>query len=529
MAVNMTTQSIAVGNDWVKVGNDYIGDQPTGAPWQLPTANYVVTGMAMNLVFPRPEAASWSYAKNAYPNVKWNIPIGIQGGAWPFNYEIIDNGGATGLAIGSFLLGVIDGPTGKKTYSVPDDYGVLSWDAPQTGSYSITVRVTDQTGATLDVAVSLTVGTSGWVFVDPVNGNDSTGDGSVGSPFASLVPLHNDSTATATYANTRVYLRAGTTPLGGMTAESGKYKVLTGAVPCEYIGYPNEAAILEQDTGWFSVNTADFLVKDLEIRYKSTFLPSAEPVYMFACYAGSTRAAFIGNAFTNFDGSPVNTGSGNSSIAYFSGVDRSHVIFSRNSQTGQTGPLTSAYQITDGLIEHHRIYDATTGTGDGSARAMIYLKDDPVNFTIRNVQMWENITWAETTNFGGIGIGGQDGAQNVEICYCTIDCPINPSSQRGAAIYNWGANAVSALIENIFVYRNSLDIGIEFEGANHTNMADGTEQHIKNVLNGGSEIVNSKVANTGNIDGATYLDANMILTGGSRVSYLGTHGAEVSQ
>ena len=30
MAVNMTTQSIAVGNDWTKVGNDYVGDNPSG-------------------------------------------------------------------------------------------------------------------------------------------------------------------------------------------------------------------------------------------------------------------------------------------------------------------------------------------------------------------------------------------------------------------------------------------------------------------------------------------------------------------
>ena len=31
MPVNMTTQSIAVGDNWVKVGNDYVGDQPNGA------------------------------------------------------------------------------------------------------------------------------------------------------------------------------------------------------------------------------------------------------------------------------------------------------------------------------------------------------------------------------------------------------------------------------------------------------------------------------------------------------------------
>jgi len=30
MAVNMTAQSIAVGDNWVKVGNDYVGDQPSG-------------------------------------------------------------------------------------------------------------------------------------------------------------------------------------------------------------------------------------------------------------------------------------------------------------------------------------------------------------------------------------------------------------------------------------------------------------------------------------------------------------------
>lgn len=505
------------------------GNKPAPA-WQLPTANYVSTGMPMNLVFPRPEAASWSYAKNAYTGVKWNIPIGIQGGAWPFHFEITNDGGAAGITIGEDLTGAVDGATGKTVYTVGADYGVLSWDSPVAGSYTITVRVTDQTSAILDVTVSLTVGTSGWLFVDPVSGNDSTGDGSIGNPFASLVPLHSDSSATTTYANQRVYLRAGTTPLGGMTANSGNYRLEANAVPCQYIGYPDEAAILEWDTGWFVISDVDdYLCKDLECKYKSTYLPSGAPIYMYSNVSGGDRLTLINNAYTNFDGSPVNTGSGNTSIIYLSGTDKSNFFVSRCSQTGKTGTFTSAYQVTGGLIEHHRVHNATTGIDDGSAHGIIWLKDDPVNFTVRNVEMWENITWAETNNYGGIGMYGQDGAQNVEICYCTVDCPIDPSVSRGGAIYNWGNNPVSALIQDIFMYRNSLDIGIEWEGSSHTNMANGTEVHSKNVLNGGSEISNAKVSNVDNLDASTYLDATMKLTGGSRTSYLGTHGAEVAK
>lgn len=68
------------------------------ADWQLPADHYIPARMPMHVVFPRTaEAVAFSYARNAHPGIRWEIPIVIQGGAWPFRYSIIDHGGADGL------------------------------------------------------------------------------------------------------------------------------------------------------------------------------------------------------------------------------------------------------------------------------------------------------------------------------------------------------------------------------------------------------------------------------------------------
>ena len=81
----------------------------------------------------------------------------------------------------------------------------------------------------------------------------------------------------------------------------------------------------------------------------------------------------------------------------------------------------------------------------------------------------------------------------------------------------------------MIIYRNSIKQGFEWEGGAHTNMADGTEIHEYNVLDTGTMPSSVKITGINNVDGATYFDGSMKLTGASRSSYLGTHGAEVAQ
>ena len=64
--------------------------------------------------------------KNAHPGIHWEIPIVIQGGSWPFRYEIVSDGGASGLEIGGELERELD--NGFIVHNVTDEYGTLWWD-----------------------------------------------------------------------------------------------------------------------------------------------------------------------------------------------------------------------------------------------------------------------------------------------------------------------------------------------------------------------------------------------------------------
>ena len=92
----------------------------------------------------------------------------------------------------------------------------------------------------------------------------------------------------------------------------------------------------------------------------------------------------------------------------------------------------------------------------------------------------------------------------------------------------WGGNPVSQLIENIYLFRNSIDQRFRWEGSGHTNMANGTEVHENNVLNIQTMPSDVRISSIGNIDGATYFDSSALLTGASRTTYLGLKGAEVA-
>lgn len=205
--------------DTALVSSATAGDSP--GDWRLPADYRSEARMPMHLVHPRnDESAQWVIGKNAHPGVRWESPVVVQGGAWPFRYEIIDNGGAEGLSIGSALQRVRE--NGFIVHRWTDNYGRLWWNDPQAGQYEILLRVTDQELNTIDVPISLTVGTDGWVFVDADTGSDAN-DGSVDAPFQSIQRIHDGG---AQFDEHRVYL-AGTVPMDG-NIENGNLRIACG-------------------------------------------------------------------------------------------------------------------------------------------------------------------------------------------------------------------------------------------------------------------------------------------------------------
>lgn len=497
--------------------------QPGPGSWRLPDGYYVPAKMQMTLVHPRyADAPDWAYAKNAHPGVRWEIPIVVQGGAWPFRYEIVDDGGADGLQIGGELERSAE--DGFVVHRVTEEYGVLSWNDPVAGTYDIQVRVHDQDDNTLDVPISLTVDTDGWIFVDAENGNDGN-DGSIDAPFATIERIH---TGGAEFANHRVYL-SGVVPMDG-NRDNGNLRIADDvSAPAVWVGLPGSGAVLEAYEGKFVLDAPDFYLANLEHRHHVDYAPDDDQfLHMITVFHDTDRYTVHDVHFSRFQGVGTNVNLGNSSIMMLTknSNGRRHTAVVNNLLSGDNGILTSSYQLRYSVFEKNRAVGADFKIADGSVWSQIYIKaGNNEHVTLRANEFWDNNEW--TNGKSALGVLQ---ARNIELAYNTIHTPWD-SGRRGAiklwtnspqAGYSWTDETP------VWVYRNSLHQRISYEGNALANMPDGTLILERNVLENGNLPTSSRIVASENLSGDTYFDEQMRLTGSARADHLGQYGAEIA-
>jgi Putative Ig domain len=215
----------------------------------------------------------------AYQGVTYTIKTEAVGGHWPYTYSL--SGAPAGMVV----------EAGPCTQIGPAcTAGTITWTNPQTTDSSITVTVTDadgdQVSATWGVTVNTTAcGVDGWCFIDPVNGNDTTGNGSRAAPWRTI-----DKCFDSCGARAFVYLRAGVHATTGMpvaTEECGQQITWHESLrPVVFMGYPGETATVDfantfcfqpngQNIWWSNVRFLDCEKMCLQIvrlsRYGVTF------------------------------------------------------------------------------------------------------------------------------------------------------------------------------------------------------------------------------------------------------------------
>lgn len=499
---------------------------PDPGAWQLPEGYYTPARMPMALVHPRDDdAAPWAYAKNAYPGIRWAIPVVVQGGAWPFRYEIVDDGGATGLRIGEELARSVE--TGFVVHRVDDRYGRLVWEDPVAGDYAIQLRVTDQQGDTLDVPLSLRVGTEGWVFVDPATGDD-TNAGTREAPFASLAPLYAPDGGPSPHATDRVYL-VGTVPMLG-NRDNGNLRVADepapGAdlAPRVWLGLPGSDAALEAYEGRLLVDAADFTMAGLTHRHREDYAPSGTFIHMMTVYNRSARFLLHDVTFDRFQGAPENRELGNSSVVMFTrGADRPHVAVTDCTLTGESGIFTSTYSLRTAVFERNVVRDANLTLSDGSVWGVIYIKGDNDGVTLRANVFGTGNRWD-----GPASAIGVLEARRIEVAHNVLDVPYE-SGRRGAiklwtnspqAGFEWTADTP------VWLDRNSIRQRIHWEGNALANMPPGTVRITHNALAAATVPEHERIVAEDNLLEATFDDA-MNLDGAARAD-LGRRGAAIA-
>ena len=506
---------------------------------QLPTGHFVSAVMPMTstrVVIPRPdtETSSAAYTRNAHPNVQYVCPVVIQGGSFPHWYEIIT--APPGATIGSFYNST--------------DYGVVRW-TPTSGTKTFTIRVHDQDGTTVDVTWTVTVGTTWVLFVDSVNGNDTTGTGTFAAPWKTY-----SKAATSVTGGKSICLRAGT--YSATTASQN----LTSSTHLALFAYPGESVTMDCSTstangGCWNEGGSDIYVSG--IAFSSG--PSAQlNPRCFTNQSAGDRLYKIGCSFDNPPAGTAGSGAWDNQACWFlgdAGAQRKYCLvlnctFSRL-PAGGNGYMAYDLYNTAYFVSRANIFNAPGTTGQ--QYVMFHKGGGNVEHTAeQNVfaQAWTPANAQLGAYFGSDGSGGQSTHQ--EFRYNTI---VNSNT---AATWNSFAMIVNNAQNNSFAhqfwsYRNTI-VGIpmiaygtvgtlDFTSINDVIVHNATATSLVGkwigVNSGGSANTFINPTTIPNISSysitgvecqgntsAGILDASNLLTGTFRTTYLGLRGAEIA-
>ena len=195
----------------------------------LTAANY-----PLEIIQPQEGLSTTSRYYKAYPGLEYKVPVGVLGGEYPFTYQLTT------------------APTGM---TIDESTGVILWSNPTvTGSpHSVTVRVTDYEGSTDNHSWTITVTTSGFIFID--DSATEIEDGSIENPFSSLSDVYRGTDYTSrsdrTYAGQFLYFRGGTYDPEGYTnncpGQQCQVQWPGTDKPIVWLEYPGETAIIDHD------------------------------------------------------------------------------------------------------------------------------------------------------------------------------------------------------------------------------------------------------------------------------------------
>lgn len=508
--------------------------------WQLASGHWTPQKTALYAVYPRPNSETSSYARHrkAYydgtNSIQYRVPVGVKGGAYPYHFELLD--GPPGMTIGA------DIPSNWQTAG-PGDYGVITWTptaAISSGTpATVTVRVTDQAGATLSLTWTLhtSSATADFLFLDATGGNNANA-GTYASPKQTILGVFGSTRGGTSNPNATIYFKtSGTYTLAGQT---GRTDVLfqQNASPMALVGLPGVSAAINFNAAYLTTSGAadDIFLQNLTW---DGGIAASEDYRNFWGGGVFQRLTVDDIRITN----PVNgsTSDGNISAFYTDSVatQRQHFYWrkcsegatgTRRAGTVQANSLFHLFMVCDSLAEFNRI---TTNSG------AMFLKESTQRWTRRcnyiDVGAWDDIalgTYCQVSSAGGTNT-------HIEDCYNTITGTSSLATLQYNNIYNdqgpdvgphwcyrntlyrirlFPRNALTghgpyAYEDNVVV--NTSGSAFEFQGA--------TASYTVGSANSGTGVECHGITSAGIIDTAT-----LALTGAYRTSYLGTRGAEIA-
>jgi hypothetical protein len=195
-------------------------------------ANY-----SLEIIQPQPNLDTRNRFYKAYPGLEYNVRLAVIGGDYPYRYELVS--GPSGMSI--------------------DGRGEITWPNPTEASsaYPVSVRVTDSAGTARSVDWTITVTTSGFLFVDAVKGTPASqgGTGTMSNPWKSLKDVYGGDTYndkhSAHHSGAFVYWRGGTYLMDAYVEDCPsecRVPLINNYKPQVWLAYPGERPVFKMNT-----------------------------------------------------------------------------------------------------------------------------------------------------------------------------------------------------------------------------------------------------------------------------------------
>jgi hypothetical protein len=397
------------------------GGACTDCPWQLAPGHFEPAKLPLAIIAPEAGIGDESRYSKAYPGIEYRVPIVVLGGAWPFRYELVT--APSGMSIG-------------QTHG-SNDYGIVSWPSPAAGDHPVSVKVTDQEGATSTVDFGIAVTESGFLFVDAVNGSDSN-PGTLAAPMKTMAGWFGTDKYDDTHAGAFVYYRTGTYRTDAAPIEDGIRIALTGKTkPVVHLAYPGEKPVFDVRNAHIALygGNSDLYFQGLtwdhvfdNNAYKGVAIESNTP-----------RVIVFENVFLKAtDEAPI--GSNGTMLFAANGEEfGEHWAIVNNEFADLTnGGAFEVYSVSDSVFEGNTL---AHNAGGG-----LYLKNAGVRWTVRN-----NRGSADNSNFlfRSDAYNGLTAVHDVEVCW-------NNYASSGTG---WELGYEAKDYGTHWVYRNTWQVG----------------------------------------------------------------------
>jgi hypothetical protein len=372
----------------------------------------------------------------AHPELVYNVRAAVIGGVYPYKYSLTQK------------------PSENMT--IDQSTGVINWSMPPAGGpFNVTLSVTDSENTTVAVSWTITVTTTGFLFVDSVNGHHSScngctsncGTGTINNPMLSMADFFCGNTyaskTNSSYANNFVYWRGGTYYLDAYIENGYRVPIVNNFKPQVWLAYPGETPIIDyQDTNntlCFYGGNSNIYLDGLDLRNTGNYGIQVE--------SETSQPGATLRRMKIHDVGPTSGANNQSLIDVGAGGQSNYLTIQDNELYNlDHGAAIKLYQTNKFLIEDNYIHDITDSLG-GSLEG-IALKQDITRGTVRHNRIY-NVPYR--------GVGGNMNSQNWttqnnEILFNHIwgNC-----SSGNAIEVNQNGNAATT-----YYYRNTLECPI---------------------------------------------------------------------